>query len=114
MSIKSKKPSYGELFAEDVVTSFLEKYSRATDILSISIGWDRGSMQTALQNAVRFDQWRWEMLKALIKGIQRDEGISEILTDKGLSREEKRNYLTYVKKIMKERVWDDDKNPIWR
>lgn len=104
----NSNPVYSRKWACEVVSSFQEKYSRATTILAIGCGISRDTLNETLISSVRTNQLRWKSLKIMIKLINRDEGLQQILQDRRLTVEQRTKYLTYMKYLAEDLAIDDE------
>lgn len=106
----SKLKDYADLkysykFGEKVVQQLTDRYARGTNLLARAADISSIQLKSYLILCVcNEEQLRWEVMKRMIKACEHETFAGY----ERLSRANRRKYLSYVKKLEYENVFNDD------
>jgi hypothetical protein len=98
---------YGKRFATDVVCRFLETYARGCKILAYAVGIPPERIHRQLIHELQHSQLKWRSWKILIKQVQADAGIGDLLLNAGLERSERIAYLKRLRYMADDQALDE-------
>lgn len=105
MHLRYKYPRH---FGEDVLFSFLATYSRATEIVALSLLKRPEQLHEILISLIRACHPLWPVYKKVIKSVHHDEGLQEVLQDKSISYRAKGQYLHKMRQIAEDEWLDGE------